>query len=566
MNKRLLTLIIVVLLLVACGSSEQVADMLTATVSPTLSPSPTPIPALTPTRDRAAFYETPGSFVDEITLDGQGAGGRKGQFKVHIPSSYQPDPPMPLVFNFHGGRMTMEEQETLSGMSAKSDQAGFIVVYPQAFVGGNYVWYNAPGNSESGVEFVRSLIEHLQAHLNVDPNRIYVTGLSAGGGFAYLLGCELADELAAIAAVAGAYEDRMAACEAAHATPVLIVHGKRDGSFLYDGGNGRMAVPEWAAGWARRNGCEPDSATADQQEGVTSTTWGNCEAGATVMLYTIDDGYHTWFDQPVNATDVVWDFFETYPEQDVQAISADVQGWAVLAEKDDYSDVDMTDLLVDYIGVTQMRQVLEESGWAPKHIVELREFDRESLQDNLDWLAENADQDDVVFLYVAAHGSYLRAVLVWDEFFADEWEQISSHRRLLVIDSCQAANYTGVILGDPLPYFSIAAVNGNEYAWSGLKEEGLPIIGGVFTHYFAAAFDDPDADTDGDGFISAQEAALMAEGQQRTYMHDVVFAVPEFVEMYHDFGAFPDRDPGFPHVVVDDTIGEPLYLMLGAYP
>jgi 7,8-dihydropterin-6-yl-methyl-4-(beta-D-ribofuranosyl)aminobenzene 5'-phosphate synthase len=90
----------------------------------------------------------------------------------------------------------------------------------------------------------------------------------------------------------------------------------------------------------------------------------------------------------------------------------------------------------------------------------------------------------------------------------------------------------------------------------------LPIIGGVFTHYFAAAFNDPDADTDGNDLVSVQEAALMAEDQQRAYMHEVVFAMPEFVKMYHDIGAFPDEDPAFPDVLMDDAIGEPLYLQL----
>jgi hypothetical protein len=242
-----------------------------------------------------------------------------------------------------------------------------------------------------------------------------------------------------------------------------------------------------------------------------------------------------------------------------------VQGWAVLAQKDDYDDVDMTNILVDHIGLVQMRQVVEAAGWESDHVLELREFDRQTLRDGLDWLEQNADEDDVVFVYLAAHGHYLRDVLSWDEFFAPEWEQILSHRRLLVIDSCQAANYTAAILDDPSPYMAVAAVDGDEYAWAGLEEEGLPIIGGVFTHYFAAAFDDPDADADGDGLISAQEAALLAEIQQRAYMHDVVFAVPEFVEMYHDIGSFPDQDPAFPRVIVDDTIGEPLYLALDAY-
>jgi len=243
-----------------------------------------------------------------------------------------------------------------------------------------------------------------------------------------------------------------------------------------------------------------------------------------------------------------------------------VEGWAVLAEKDDYDDVGMTNLPVGYIGVEQMRQALQDAGWEADQIHELREFDQASLLADLDWLATNADEDDVVVLYVAAHGRYLQDVMEWATFFPGEWAEIASDRRLLVIDACQAANYTGVIAGDPAPYLAIAAVDGDEYAWSGLEEEGLPIIGGVFTHYFAAAFDDLGADADGNGLVSAQEAAILAELQQRAYMHDVVFAVDEFVESYHEIGAYPDQDPEFPDVVLDDTIGEPLYLELETYP
>ena len=242
-----------------------------------------------------------------------------------------------------------------------------------------------------------------------------------------------------------------------------------------------------------------------------------------------------------------------------------VRGWAVLAEKDTYDDVGMTNLPVDHIGLVQMRQVLEEAGWEAAGIREVREFDAALLQQNLDWLADQADNDDVVVLYIAAHGKYLGDVLNWTTTIPAEWQQIASDRRLLVIDACQAAKYTGAMAGDPNPYLSIAAVDRDEYAWSGLEEEGLPIIGGVFTHYFTAAFDQPAADGDGDGWVSAQEAALLAEIQQRAYMHDVVFAVDEFVAMYHKSGIYPDRDPQFPHVILEDSIGGPLYLDLAAY-
>jgi hypothetical protein len=180
----------------------------------------------------------------------------------------------------------------------------------------------------------------------------------------------------------------------------------------------------------------------------------------------------------------------------------------------------------------------------------------------LDWLAKNADQDDLVFVYVAAHGSYLRNVLRWSAFFGREWEEIPSYHQLLLIDSCQAEEFTAAVASDPEPYLSVAAVGSDEYGWSGLEEEGLPIIGGVFTHYFTLAFQNPEADTDGDGQVSAQEAALKAEAQQRTYMHEVVFAVPDFVEDYHAIGVYPEQDPEFPHVMVKDMIDTPMFLEL----
>ena len=96
---------------------------------------------------------------------------------------------------------------------------------------------------------------------------------------------------------------------------------------------------------------------------------------------------------------------------------------------------------MDNIRRSLMRQALEISGWNPDHIHDLREFDRETLQAELDWLEESADENDIVFLYVSAHGSYLRKTISWPDFFPGEWQQIPSHRRLLIVDSCSAAEF-----------------------------------------------------------------------------------------------------------------------------
>jgi Caspase domain len=239
-----------------------------------------------------------------------------------------------------------------------------------------------------------------------------------------------------------------------------------------------------------------------------------------------------------------------------------VNGWAVLAEKDNYDDVKMTNLPIGYTNTLQLRQVLLNFSWQAGRIREVREFDRSSLRQSLGWLAENADADDVVLLYVAAHGKYMTDVVKWSDFAAADWAAVRSQKRILVMDTCQAGGLTAAVKGDARPYLSVAAVAQGELGWSGLEEEGLPIIGGVFTHYLAAAFGDPKADADGNGQISVQEAARLAETQQRAYMHDVVLAVPEFLDGYHKLGSYPERDPGFPHVIVDDTMGQPVYLKL----
>lgn len=258
---------------------------------------------------------------------------------------------------------------------------------------------------------------------------------------------------------------------------------------------------------------------------------------------------------PVSATPTV-----TLPSR--QAGDGVVNGWAVLAEKDNYDDVKMTNLPIGYTNTLQLRQVLTEFGWQASRIRELREFDRSSLHQSLEWLAQNADADDMVLLYVAAHGKYMTDVVKWSDFIAADWAAVPSQKRVMVMDTCQAGGLTAALKGDARPYLSIAAVAQGELGWSGLEEEGLPIIGGVFTHYLAAAFSNPQADADGNGQVSVQEAARLAETQQRAYMHNVVLAVPEFLEGYHKLGSFPERDPDFPHMIVDDKMGQPVYLKL----
>ncbi|MBN1266412.1 MAG: hypothetical protein JXA25_13020 [Anaerolineales bacterium] len=235
--------------------------------------------------------------------------------------------------------------------------------------------------------------------------------------------------------------------------------------------------------------------------------------------------------------------------------------WAVLFEKDGYDDVGMTNLPVDYISMNLIEALLLESGWELARIHSIPEFSQKDFVEELNWLEDQTDADDLIFVYVAAHGRYLSHIIQWEEVFPPEWENIRAEK-ILLVDACEAGKFIKTVEQIPGNQIVIGAVQEYEYGWCGLEDEGLPIIGFVYTHYFSQAFTDSGSDADKDGFISVQEAALWAEEQQRDYMHEVVFEVPEFAEDYRELGIDPENSPDFPHTVLSDTIGEPVILSL----
>ena len=56
----------------------------------------------------------------------------KRRYIVYTPPAYHsaPQQAFPVVFNFHGGGMTMAEQMLYTQMNRAADRHGFIVVYP----------------------------------------------------------------------------------------------------------------------------------------------------------------------------------------------------------------------------------------------------------------------------------------------------------------------------------------------------------------------------------------------------------------------------------------------------
>jgi polyhydroxybutyrate depolymerase len=103
---------------------------------------------------------------------------------------------MPVVLALHGAAMNGSMMVWFSGLNKKSDEAGFIVVYPSGTGIGPFCAWNA-GNfgarTADDVAFVGKLLDDFASVVSVDEKRVYACGMSNGGMMCYRLAAELSE-------------------------------------------------------------------------------------------------------------------------------------------------------------------------------------------------------------------------------------------------------------------------------------------------------------------------------------------------------------------------------------
>ena len=268
------------------------------------------------------------------------SGGVERSYYLHEPAKPSADKTRPLVIVLHGGGGTGVIGAAMSGFNAKADAEGFLVVYPNGSgrFGERLLTWNAKHccayamrEKINDVGFLSDLIDELVRTERVDARRIYVTGMSNGAMMSYRAGLELAPKVAAIAPIVGAmFGDEV---PPALPVPVMIFNSLADKTVPFDGGPSKIRAGLSVGDadykpisfalqfWAKADGCSQSPAVT-HEPGVTITSFEHCAGDASVVLYAIDGGGHSWpggkssgregADQPVtspNATDLMWAFF-----------------------------------------------------------------------------------------------------------------------------------------------------------------------------------------------------------------------------------------------------------------
>ena len=262
----------------------------------------------------------------------------KRRYIVYTPAAYDsaPQQAFPVVFNFHGGGMSMAEQMLYTQMNKTAERHRFIVVYPQGIkqdwnvdFGMDYL----AGTDDVG--FTQAILSKLKQDYRIDDKRVYATGLSRGGFFALRLAAELPQQFAAVASVGAPMpEPVLQHHQQKDKVGMLLMQGTADKVVLFEGkAASYLSADDTVAYWRRHNGIDgavpaarllPTAPGDDTQ--VTHVEQGNGAGGARVALITVKDGGHTWpgadafnvglpigkTTRAIDANEVMWEFFSRH--------------------------------------------------------------------------------------------------------------------------------------------------------------------------------------------------------------------------------------------------------------
>jgi poly(hydroxyalkanoate) depolymerase family esterase len=184
----------------------------------------------------------------------------KRHYHLYLPGRYDAAKSWPLLVMLHGCKQDAVTFSTGTRMNQLADQQGFLVLYPEQRRLANayrcWNWFDSAAHRAGGeAALIAGMVREVIATFGVDPGRVYIAGLSAGGAMTSIMASCYGNLFAACAVHSGLmYRAAESVSEATKAmkqgsraspentarqaiaqkdfafVPAMVIHGNQDGT------------------------------------------------------------------------------------------------------------------------------------------------------------------------------------------------------------------------------------------------------------------------------------------------------------------------------------------------
>lgn len=317
---------------------DDVIDVAFAEVSPARpGANPSPVrPGVTPSPGRSAdWLRTTRAFLREATdvqpeaaprpaaarAPGQFIAGSYGNqagtrgYKLYLPTGHA-GKSLPLVVMLHGCKQDPDDFAAGTRMNALAESSPCLVLYPaqarNANQAGCWHWFRQEdqmrGTGEPSI--IAGMTRQVMQQHGVDPSRVYVAGLSAGGAMAAVLGVTYPELYAAVGIhsglACGSAKDLPSALAAMHGiapagqaaasmppVPTIVFHGDHDRTVHPR--NAEQVVRGCVAAGQAGGKVEVERGRVAGGHAYTRSVHHDTDGGAVLESWVVHGGGHAWF-------------------------------------------------------------------------------------------------------------------------------------------------------------------------------------------------------------------------------------------------------------------------------